>query len=123
MAPVEDDVESRAVDTAHLVDSEADEASPLLASDMAASMVPDKSFRRLVLLMCAWLLFVIEVGQFILVPALKEVMEDIICRKHYPDHVIGLYKEVDKRCKDNSVQKTLAMVSAWSLSANMFIRT
>ncbi|KAF4976669.1 hypothetical protein FZEAL_6694 [Fusarium zealandicum] len=97
------------------------EESPLLSNDLPSDLVPSKTFQRRVLLMCIISLFIIEVSQFITDPPLKKITEDIICRQHYPDHVLRLPRIQDHRCKDNSVQKTLAMVQAWNAAIGMAV--
>ncbi|KAF4587170.1 MFS transporter [Ophiocordyceps camponoti-floridani] len=53
-------------------------------------------------------------------PSTLEIVEDIICRGHFPDHKLRM-PVVDGRCKDAAVQKTLAMIRSWSMSADMLI--
>ncbi|UKZ81516.1 hypothetical protein TrVFT333_009288 [Trichoderma virens FT-333] len=96
---------------------EADESTSLLHSaDLPADIAPSKSFRRFVLGMCVVFLFIIEVSQFILTPAMEQIMEDVICRRYHPDHALAMH---DNRCKETDVQKTLAMVRSWSMSGEM----
>ncbi|KPM33923.1 hypothetical protein AK830_g12649 [Neonectria ditissima] len=95
------------------------EQSPLLPNDLPADIVPPKSFRFRVLLMCIVFLFIVEVSQFIMEPPLQKIMEDIICRKYYPDHLLREPSILDRRCKNDQVQQTLAMVRGWSLSFEM----
>ncbi|KAM0230448.1 hypothetical protein ACHAPO_009212 [Fusarium lateritium] len=52
-------------------------------------------------------------------PPTKKIIEDIICRQHYPDHAIKSYWIEDQRCKDSPVQKTLAMVQGWAQAFEM----
>ncbi|XP_044721311.1 major facilitator superfamily domain-containing protein [Hirsutella rhossiliensis] len=77
----------------------------------------DRSLRRRVIGMCAVFLFVIEASQVMMEPPTQEIMESIICRNHYPDHRV----RNDERCKNTDVQKTLAMVRSWCMSAEMII--
>ncbi|KAL7934718.1 COP9 signalosome complex subunit 2 [Trichoderma chlorosporum] len=96
---------------------EADEATALLQNtDLPADIAPSKYFRRVVLGMCVLFLFIIEVSQYILTPAIEQIMEDVICRRYHPDHVFAVH---DNRCKETDVQKTLAMVRSWSMSGSM----
>ncbi|ODA83166.1 hypothetical protein RJ55_01677 [Drechmeria coniospora] len=98
------------------------EADPLLSSDAPVGSPPedgsDKAFRRTVIAMCVLFLFIVETSGVIIEPPKLQLMEDIICRDQYPDHLMGVD---DGRCKDAEVQKTLAMVRSWSLSSEMFV--
>lgn len=102
-------------------DYEADEATTLLqnAFSPAEVVTPSKSFRRFVLGMCVLFLFIIEASQYILTPAMEQIMEDIICRHYHPDHVLAVPGAHDNRCKETDVQKRLAMVRSWSMSLEM----
>jgi hypothetical protein len=105
-------------------DYEADEATTLLqnAFSPAEVVTPSKSFRRFVLGMCVLFLFIIEASQYILTPAMEQIMEDIICRHYHPDHVLAVPGAHDNRCKETDVQKRLAMVRSWSMSLEMMFR-
>ncbi|OTA06959.1 hypothetical protein A9Z42_0077860 [Trichoderma parareesei] len=102
-------------------DYEADEATTLLQNTCppAEVVTPAKSFRRFVLGMCVLFLFIIEASQYILTPAMEQIMEDIICRHYHPDHVLAVPGTHDNRCKETDVQKRLAMVRSWSMSLEM----
>ncbi|KAH7013715.1 COP9 signalosome complex subunit 2 [Ilyonectria destructans] len=115
---VDSDVESEGADLLH---ADSTEHSPLLRNDLPPDIVPAKSFRNRVLLMCVLSLFIVEVSQFIMEPPLQKIMEDIICRDYYPDHVLRVPRIQDNRCKNNEVQKTLAMVRGWILAFEMAI--
>ncbi|KAL7784356.1 COP9 signalosome complex subunit 2 [Trichoderma ceciliae] len=99
---------------------EADEATALLQNtDLPADIAPSKAFRRFVIGMCVLFVFIIEVSQYILTPPLEQIMEDVICRRYHPDHVLVMPRIHDDRCKETDVQKTLAMVRSWSMSGEM----
>ena len=99
------------------------EATPLLHNtDLPPDVAPDKAFRRKVVAMCVLAVFIVEVSVFIMDPPAQQIMESIICRDHYPDHLLSLPSVEDDRCKGKDVQKTLAMVRSWSLSAEMAVR-
>lgn len=100
----------------------ASEDSPLLPTDLPPDIIPSKSFRRRVLLMCILFLFIIEVGQFIMEAPLQKIMEDIICRNYYPDHPLRTPRIQDSRCKSNHVQGMLAMVRGWTFAFGMATR-
>ncbi|KAM0345504.1 hypothetical protein ACHAPU_006431 [Fusarium lateritium] len=95
------------------------EESPLLRADTPSTNEPSKAFRRRALAMCMLALLMVEVSQFIMNPPTKKIIEDIVCRQHYPDHDIKVYWLEDHRCKDSPVQKTLAMVQGWSQAFEM----
>ncbi len=100
------------------------EGTPLLHNtDLPPDVAPDKKFRRLVVAMCTVLLFIVEVSVFIMAPPTQQIMEDIICRDRYPDHLLRMPSVEDDRCKNTDVQQTLAMVRSWSASGEMLIRT
>lgn len=99
------------------------EDTPLLNTDLPPDVVPDQSFQNLVVSMCVLFLFIVEVSQFIMQPPLQQVMEDRICGEIFPDHELGVVSHTDNRCKDNVVQKELAMLRSWEVSAEMFVRT
>ncbi|KAF7546054.1 hypothetical protein G7Z17_g8707 [Cylindrodendrum hubeiense] len=117
---MDSDVESEG---ANLIQAESTENSPLLPNDLPADILPPKSFRRRVLIMCILFLFIVEVSQFIMEAPLQTIMEDIICRNYYPDHLLRAPRIQDHRCKSNDVQKTLAMVRGWSLAFEMATRS
>ncbi|KAF4472443.1 hypothetical protein FALBO_675 [Fusarium albosuccineum] len=97
------------------------EESPLLPNDLPADLVPSKAFQRRVLLMCILSLFIVEVAEYITEPPLKKILEDIICRGYYPDHLLNVPMIQDNRCKSTHVQKTLAMVQGWNLAFTMAV--
>ncbi|KAL7918231.1 COP9 signalosome complex subunit 2 [Trichoderma austrokoningii] len=103
-------------------EDEADETTSLLQNnDLPADIAPSKGFRRLVVAMCVLFLFIVEVSQYILNPPMEQIMEDVICRRYHPDHMIAIPQLHDNRCKDTEVQKTLAMVRSWSTSLDMLL--
>lgn len=94
----------------------------LLPTDLPVELIPDKSVRFLVSIVGGLCLVLVGVSAKLFGPALQEIMEDVICRSIYNDHQLDLLSPEDKRCKDNDVQKTLAMVSAWDISGEMVVR-
>ncbi|RDA95411.1 hypothetical protein CP533_3437 [Ophiocordyceps camponoti-saundersi (nom. inval.)] len=78
------------------------------------------SLRRHVIAMCVVFLIIVELSSSVMEPSQLQIMEDIICRGHFPDHQLRM-PTVDGRCKSNGVQKTLAMIRSWSMSADMLI--
>ena len=99
-----------------------DEDTPLLSTDLPADIVPDKAFQRLVLIMGALVLIIVTVSQIIVVPALAEILEDVICRRQYPDHQLNIFESNDPRCQDKLVQGKQTMVRAWGTVTEMLVR-
>ncbi|RFN53826.1 hypothetical protein FIE12Z_1860 [Fusarium flagelliforme] len=95
------------------------EESPLLPNTSPIQNGASKAFQRRALGFCMLALLMVEVSQFIMNPPTKKIIEDIICRKHYPDHAIRSYDIEDIRCKDSPVQGTLAMVQGWQQAFEM----
>lgn len=125
MARYDDNYQDSAVD----VESDAGsimatpaEDSPLLPTDLPVDIVPDKRFQHLVIGMCALLLFIIEVCQYVMQAPMQSIMEDIICRDQFPDHQLGVHSIMDHRCKDRATQKELAMLRSWTTTIEMFVR-
>ncbi|RDA88435.1 hypothetical protein CP532_5559 [Ophiocordyceps camponoti-leonardi (nom. inval.)] len=96
---------------------ESPEETPLLDT---TTQQPNALFRRHVVAMCVIFLIIVELSSSVMEPSQLQIMEDIICRGHFPDHRLRM-PIVDGRCKDNGVQKTLAMIRSWSMSADMLI--
>lgn len=96
------------------------ESAPLLRTDPPSDAGPDRALRRLVVAMCLVFLFIVEVSAF-MEPPTQEIMEAIICRSHFPGHALRGGAD-DARCKSTGVQKTLAMVRSWTVSAEMVVR-
>ncbi|KAG5927132.1 hypothetical protein E4U42_002543 [Claviceps africana] len=94
---------------------------PLINTDPPLSSVPSKGFQRLVVGMCLVFLFIVEVSQLLITPALQQVLEDRLCGEVYPDHELGRPEHLDDRCKEKSVQKELAILRSWEVSAEMFV--
>lgn len=99
-----------------------DEDTPLLSTDLPADIVPDKAFQRLVLIMGALVLIIVTISQIIVVPALAEILEDVICRRQYPDHQLNIFENHDPRCQDKLVQGKQTMVRAWGTVTEMLVR-
>ncbi|KAJ4263465.1 hypothetical protein NW762_006284 [Fusarium torreyae] len=95
------------------------EESPLLPRDLPDDGEPSKAFQRRALLMGLIALLLVEIATFIMSPPIKKILEDIICQRYYPDHDLKSPQLEDYRCKDTSVQKTLAMVQGWNQAFEM----
>ncbi|PHH73090.1 hypothetical protein CDD80_4039 [Ophiocordyceps camponoti-rufipedis] len=101
-------------------DTPIQEETPLLTTNNQTIPPKDASLQRRVIASCVLFLFIVEVSSFVMEPATQEIVEDIICRGHFPDHKLRM-PVLDGRCKDPAVQKTLAMIRSWSMSADMLI--
>lgn len=60
---------------------------------------------------CTLSYFFVVLSASIMQPATAEVVEEIICRRLYPDVADGR----DPRCKDNLVQGELSFIDGWAL--------
>jgi hypothetical protein len=101
------------------------EDSPLLPADLPPEIVPGKSFQYRLLAVSLAILMVLEFSQYALEPAMQEILEDIICRDQFPDHLLRAKhgsRVLDVRCKDVIVQKELAMVRSWVVATDMLVR-
>lgn len=116
---MDSDVESEG---ASPIEVEPTENSPLLPNDLPPDIVPPKSLQRRVLVICIIFLFIVEASQFIVEAPLQKIMEDIICCNYFPDYSLRMPQIQDRRCKDNEVQRILAMVRGWSLAFEMATR-
>ena len=94
-----------------------DEESPLL--ERASALPPSKSSwrRRLdqhVVILCFILIILLEIGVYLQLAPLNELVEQIICRDYLAEHkergMLGLQ---DPRCKNAEVQGKLAMLRGW----------
>ncbi|KAG5952540.1 hypothetical protein E4U53_000615 [Claviceps sorghi] len=55
------------------------EEAPLIDTDPSLSSVPSKGFQRLVFSMCLVFLFIVEISQLVINPALQRVLEHRLC--------------------------------------------
>jgi hypothetical protein len=99
------------------------EAEPLLATDVAPDLVPDKAFQRTVIIMSYVFIFLVEIYAFLTAAPMQNIMEDFICHSHFPDHVMNEPRVQDQRCKEADVQRVLAMVKSWTSSVELLVRT
>lgn len=104
------------------IDAHATEGTPLLATDLPKEVLPSAAVKYKVILMCAIFLFIVDVGAFVMDPPTQQLMEDIICRDHFPDHPIGKDGVGDGRCKMAEIQKTLAALKSMCMFAQMLCR-
>ncbi len=105
-------------------DEDAREDEPLLADESAgghgagfgavsgaaaAADEPIYLYRQSVTILCAICMFLVEVGVTVMLPAVNNKIEDIICRDVFPDlAVVG-----DAGCASEVVQGRLAMIRGW----------
>lgn len=102
--------------------AQATEGTPLLATDLPKDVLPNAAVKYKVILMCAIFLFIIDVGAFVMDPPTQQLMEDVICRDHFPDHPVGRDGVGDGRCKTASIQKSLAALKSMTMFAQMLCR-
>jgi MFS family permease len=96
------------------------ETSPLLRTSTSNSR-DDKlklcvAARATVAISSLLLLFSIMIGGVILEVPRVEVLENILCRKRYPDAALG---SNDPRCKEDDVQSDLSMLKAVEISCGL----
>lgn len=92
---------------------------------------PSKAFQYKVTILCAVLVFVLDVAVFIMESPFQVIMEDVICHNRYPDHVprrvhsgpFDKDNHPDFRCKGAAVQKTMAAVRSISMIPQLLCRT
>jgi hypothetical protein len=86
--------------------------TPLLGTpDQRSGKLTDLYRQKIQLLIYAYI-FIIILGNSLLVPPMNAIMENIICRNAYPEVSHNLM-DGDPRCKDPKVQGTLAMIMGW----------
>ncbi|TDZ21193.1 NAD-dependent protein deacetylase hst2-1 [Colletotrichum orbiculare MAFF 240422] len=101
----------------HDVGSDADaerrpaEETPLLAHDLPANVAPSRAYQIKVIGLAMTFILLIEIGAYLQIPPTYQLMEEIICRKHYPDHVAT--DAADDVCKSPEVAGELAMIKGW----------
>ncbi|GJC82700.1 efflux pump ustT [Colletotrichum liriopes] len=91
------------------------EETPLLAHDLPPTIAPTRAYQIKVIGLAMAFIVIIEIGVYLQIPPSYQLMEEIICRKHYPDHIIS-QGEDDDVCKGALVQGELAMVKGWQAS-------
>lgn len=126
---------SAAIDITSTATTTTSEQTPLLATapdndtDAASpnGPLPSKAFRHKVTLLCALFIFIVDLAVFLMEPPSQEILEDIICRTHYPDHRLASFSssgsdDLDRRCKDPEVQKMMAAVKSLTSIPQLLIR-
>ncbi|KAF9879497.1 ATP synthase F0 [Colletotrichum karsti] len=87
------------------------EETPLLAHDLPATVAPSRAYQIKVVVLAMTFIVIIEIGAYLQIPPTYQIMEEIICRKHYPDHIVT--DAADDICKGPGVAGELAMVKGW----------
>lgn len=73
---------------------------------------PSSTQRRLgIIITCILLIILLELGAYLSIIPLIQVLEEIICNQFHPDRTPG--PEGDAICKDNAVQTELAFIRGW----------
>jgi MFS family permease len=98
-------------DAAILNNRYATDETPLLGRDSPEE--PRSLYRQNVLILIAVFIFTAELAAGVYVAPSSAVMENIICRSHYPD-VSPNIMAGDPRCKEHEIQGTLAMIRGWA---------
>ncbi|GKT42536.1 efflux pump ustT [Colletotrichum spaethianum] len=98
-----------------------EEETPLLAHDLPQTIAPTRAYQIKVIGLAMTFIILIEIGVYLQVPPSYQLMEEIICRKHYPDHIIS-QDDDDDLCKAALVQGELAMVKGWQASFDCIAR-
>ncbi|KAL0937506.1 MFS transporter [Colletotrichum truncatum] len=87
------------------------EETPLLAHDLPETVAPSRGYQLKVIVLSMTFIVILEIGAFLQIPPTYQIMEEIICRKKYPDHIIT--DAVDDICKGPEVAGELAMIKGW----------
>jgi len=73
---------------------------------------PSSAQRRLgIIVTCILLIILLELGAYLSLIPLIQVLEGIICDQFHPDRTAG--QDGDAICKDNAVQTELAFIRGW----------
>lgn len=87
------------------------EETPLLAHDLPDTVAPSRGYQLKVIAWAMAFIVVVEIGAYLQIPSTYQLMEQIICRKHYPGHVAT--DAADDVCKAPEVAGELAMIKGW----------
>ncbi|OLN96521.1 hypothetical protein CCHL11_00775 [Colletotrichum chlorophyti] len=96
------------------LESRPSEETPLLAHDLPLTVAPSKAYQLKVIGLAMAFIVLVEIGAYLQIPPSYQLMEGIICRKHFPDHVLS--NGEDDVCKSPIVQGELAMIKGWQNS-------
>jgi hypothetical protein len=89
------------------------EETLLLGNDLPPGAIPNSLFQQDVMILCMVFLTLIELGSLVQISPTKMLMEEIICRKRYPDLNPSYLALPDGPCKNPDVQGELAWISGW----------
>lgn len=90
-----------------------EETSPLLGRDSPSD--PRDLYRQNVIILIIVFIFLIELGQGMLVAPSSALMENIICKEYHPE-VSDNFWANDPVCKQPDVQGTLALIRGWMMT-------
>ncbi|KAK1506480.1 [Colletotrichum costaricense] len=96
------------------IESRPEEETPLLSHDLPPTVAPSRRYQLKVIGLAMTFILIVEVGAYLQIPPSYQLMEEIICRQRYPDHIISA--EDDDVCKGPGVQGQLAMIKGWQNS-------
>lgn len=96
------------------IESRPEEETPLLSHDLPPTVAPSRRYQLKVIGLAMTFILIVEVGAYLQIPPSYQLMEEIICRQRYPDHIISA--EDDDVCKGPDVQGQLAMIKGWQNS-------
>ncbi|KAK5990617.1 Efflux pump ustT-like protein [Cladobotryum mycophilum] len=103
---IDDELTSSPDEESLLLDNRDEEGQPV-------EVVAPESLRRLVISLSIVMLLLLNLNGTVSLAPLQMIMEDIICRKYYPENILSIPGNRDELCKTANVQKTLAMVRSW----------
>jgi hypothetical protein len=86
--------------------------TPLLGRDSPKE--PRNLYRQNVTILIFAFIFIGELASGLSVAPTSALMENIICRSHYPDVTTGNLMAGDPRCKEEAIQGTLATIRGWA---------
>ncbi|CAJ2504406.1 Uu.00g118000.m01.CDS01 [Anthostomella pinea] len=95
-----------------LLGPEAD--APSSSSSPAKKTSDGDTWRYDVVMMVAAIVFFLEVGSYMTVPSRNKIMEQNICRAHYPDLVDDQSTLEDSLCRGPEVQGKIASLNGWT---------
>ncbi|KAF6803553.1 MFS transporter [Colletotrichum musicola] len=87
------------------------EETPLLAHDLPDTVAPSRGYQLKVIAWAMTFIVIVEIGAYLQIPSTYQLMEQIICRKHYPGHIAT--DAADDVCKAPEVAGELAMIKGW----------
>ncbi|KAK1590933.1 ATP synthase F0 [Colletotrichum navitas] len=92
-----------------------EEDAPLLTHDLPSTVAPTRAYQVKIIGLAMVFILIGEIGAYLQIPPTFQLMEEIICHKHYPGHIISQSVH-DNVCKSAEVQGELAMIKGWQTS-------